>query len=379
MDYTDVKAGIHRHQADMHVRQRRVTLLQRQLREAEADRDRSVASFVAFGEQHEDARYKASRRAIGRQLGVTHPAVNAMVERARTRSSGPATTTPLVPVLGADEAREYVESGALGDIARVVVSLYPGNILLESGLDPAAFADGMDIDVPHMLIQGADGAAIGVEDCLAGYGGTGPSNTVRLLKELGFPVEIAREVYDYRFVELAPDRVLRCADSVHEIGGGLQLSADGRHFIARVYSQRTYLPEGDVTAADAVAAWRSEVMDAPERYPWAAGERRARVYLDRDAAAPLNEEDRTTNRYSVVIEQGRLQLWVSAYFPFRFADLLSTEQLQVLDAAGLRPAEIEPRTWLDRFLPHRRERPPYLLISEDGQDLTHTPEGDPQE
>ncbi|MFD8666575.1 hypothetical protein ACFV1U_14380 [Streptomyces microflavus] len=382
MDYRKVRAEVRRYQADMHVRQRRVTLLHRALRDAEAERDRSVAGFVAFGEQHEGARDAVSRRAIGRQLGVTHPAVNAMVERARTRSRGPAALAPLVPVLGADEAREYVQSGALGDIARVLVAMYPGDILLESGLDPSAFANGTDIDVPNMLIQSADGAAIGVEDCLAGYGGTGPSNTVRLLEELGFPVDLAREVFDYRFVELAPDRVLRSGDAVHQVGGGLELSSDGQYFIARVRSQRTYLPGGDLIAAHTVAAWCSEVMDEPERYPWAAGERRARVYLDRNAAASLNNDDPhriASNRYSVVIEQGRLQLWVSAYFPYNFADLLSTEQLHALDAAGMRPEGIEPRTWLDRFLPRRRERPPFILISEDGQDLAHSPEGATQE
>ncbi|MFF8618623.1 hypothetical protein [Streptomyces sp. NPDC015350] len=379
MDYREVKAEVRRYQADMHARQRRVTLLHRTLREAEAERDRSVAAFAEFGQQHEGARDAASRRAIGRQLGVTHTAVKGMAERAHTRSQqGPVAATPLVPVLGADEAREYVESGALGDIARVLVAMFPGNILLESGLDPSAFANGTDIDVPHMLIQGTDGAAIGVEDCLAGYGGTGPSNTVRLLKELGFPVDVAREVCDYRFVELAPYRVVRAADAVHEIGGALELSSDGQHFISRVYSQRTYLPDGDVTAAGTVAAWCREVMDDPERYPWAAGERRARVYLDRDAAVSLNSGDlhrTTSNQYSVVIEQGRLQLWVAAYFPYNFADLLSTEQLHALDAASMRPEGIEPRTWLDRFLPRRRERPPFILISEDGQDLTYSPEG----
>ncbi|MFB7031000.1 MULTISPECIES: hypothetical protein [unclassified Streptomyces] len=370
MDTDDLKSAVTQHRADMHARHRRIALLARQLREAEADRDRSVARFVALGEEHEGARHKASRRAIGRELGVTHRAVTGMVERARTRAPHLAADAPLIPVLSAEQAREYVESGALGQLARVQVAFNPADIILESGLDPSAFPDLGDHDAPNMLVHGSDGSVIGVEECLAGYGGTGPSNSVRLLRQLGFAEELAREVFQHRYIELAPSGILRASvDSVHSVGAGLALSADGTHFVTR-------LPHG---AADTVAAWTAEVMDEPDRYPWAAGIRRARVYLDRDAAAPLQEPYRAwrgTNHVSIVIEQGRLQLWCAAIYPFNFSDLLSTEQLRVLDAADMRPGDIEPRTWIDRFLPQRRERPPYIVISEDGDDLTYIPDGD---
>ncbi|MFJ8166521.1 hypothetical protein ACIRBY_37155 [Streptomyces sp. NPDC096136] len=372
MDHFKLKAAVQQHRAEMHARHRRIALIARQLREAEADRDRAVARFVALGEEHAGARHETGVRAIGRELGVTHRAVTGMVERARTRTPHPSADAPLIPVLGAEEARAYVESGALGDLTRVQVAFNPADIVLESGLDPSVFPDLGDHDAPNMLIHGADGAVIGVEECLSGYGGTGPSNTVRLLKELDFPEDIRREVYPHRYIELTRSGVIRASEeSLHRVGGGLALSPDGGHFVVRV---REDMPR-------AVADWTAEVMAEPAKYPWAAGPRRARVYLDRAAAAPLQEPYRVwrgNHTFTVVIEQGRLQLWVAAYPPFRFNDILSREQLLVLDAADLRPADVEPRTWLDRFIPARRERPPFLVISEDGQDLTYPPEGSPQ-
>ncbi|MFK0294796.1 hypothetical protein ACIQU6_30590 [Streptomyces sp. NPDC090442] len=378
MERSEIAAGLHRHQTDMHARQRRVLLLQRQLRAAEADRDQSVSALAAFGEQHEGARHEASRRAISRQLGVTHTTVNGMVDRAGRR---PAAQAPqVVPVLSADKARAYVESGALGDITRITVAFNPADVLLESGLDPTAFADGTDIDAPNMLIHGTDGAVIGVEECLAGYGGTGPSNTHRLLTQLGWEDTLASQVFAHRFIELDRERVIRASEKgLHTVGGGLELAPGGGHFIVRLRSHRPYVPEGG-SMYRTIAAWGNEVMGQPAKYPWAAGARRARVYLDRTAAASLQEPYyawRGSSTFSVVIEQGRLQLWCSAVYPYNFADLLSTEQLRVLDAADLYPADTEPRSWLDKFLPRRRERPPYLTISDDGHDLTHDPEGAP--
>ncbi|MCX5199700.1 DUF3280 domain-containing protein [Streptomyces sp. NBC_00249] len=370
MDHFKLTAAVQQHRADMHARHRRIALLTRQLREAEADRDRAVERFVSLGEVHEAARHETGLRAIGRELGVTHRAVTGMVERARSRTLHPAADAPLIPVLTAEQARAYVESGALGNLARVQVAFNPADIVLESGLDPSVFPDLGDHDVPNMLLHGDDGAVVGVEECLSGYGGTGPSNTVRLLKDLGFAEDLARQVYPHRYIELAPDGVIRAsAESLHGVGGGLALSPGGRHFVVRVREDM----------ARVVADWTAEVMAEPTKYPWAAGTRRARVYLTRDAAAPLQEPYRAWRgnaTFSVIIEQGRLQLWAAAYLPFQFSDILSTEQVQILDAADMRPADVEPRTWLDRFIPARRERPAFLTISEDGQDLTHIPDGD---
>lgn len=374
MEEDSVKSGLYRHQTDVHARHRRVALLKRELRQAEAERDQSVAAMVSFGKNHEAARHEASARAIGRALGVSHTVVNAMVDRADSHPTAPA--PQLVPVVSADKARAYVESGALGEIDRIIVAFNPGDVLLESGLDPSVFADGSDIEAPTLLIRGADGDVLGVSECLAGYGGTGPSNSYRLLTQLGLSKDLANEVFTHRFIEFGRDRVIRAThDGLHSCGGGLELAAGGGHFVARLSHTRSPI-RGEWSMYNAITAWTQEVMDRPEAYPWVAGERRARVYLDRDAAAALQEPSvrwKESARFSVVIEQGRLQLWCSAIYPYNFADLLSSEQLRALGAADLYPDGIEPRTWLDRFLPHRRDRPPFLHISDDGQGLTHEP------
>ncbi|MER8226389.1 hypothetical protein ABTZ58_39065 [Streptomyces sp. NPDC094143] len=67
----------------------------------------------------------------------------------------------------------------------------------------------------------------------------------------------------------------------------------------------------------------------------------------------------------MVNEQGELHLWCSAVYPSDWAELLSREQLDVLAAVDRCPADTEPRGWLDRFLPRRRERPDYIDISAD--------------
>ncbi|QNS09456.1 hypothetical protein [Streptomyces xanthii] len=361
---------------------RQAQVLKRELQAVERQRDRDVAELDEFAQAHKEARADASRRSLARELGVTHPVITAMIERAK-KDAYPTDSTPLVPVLSAYQATEYVRSGAFGQVTGALVAMSETDILLESGRHPKVFADGTRIAAPNTLLRNAEGELLGVEECLAGYGGTGPSNSLRLLRDLGWDEEVAREVFRHRFVEFDMERgVIRSSpDTLHHCGGNLEFT--GGHLVARLRRGRAWDPYDRTPANDPLRlrTWVEEILSQPEKHPWAAGPRVARVYLNRDTAVGLQDRIRfrpgvRNSPFSVVIEQGELQLWCSAIYPSDWAELLSQEQLDVLAAADMYPAEVEPRGWLDRFLPRRRERPDYIDISTDGTGaLRHEPDG----
>lgn len=293
-----------------------------------------------------------------------HDAAQGDRRQPRTAEDSGVTAQP-VPVLTTDEAQARIEAGDLGDIQRVQVAFSEADILLESALDPAVFDTGDSISAPTLLIHGTNGKAIGVSQCNAGYPGTGPSNSHRLLKALGFPPELARQVHDYRFIELDRDQVLRTSeDCLHTAGSGIQLSTDKSHFIVRISADTR-----------SVTPWVNEILDQPERYPWVHGVRRARVLLDwraPTAQAQRSNTGRAAMNTSLVVEQGRLQLWCAVGgFPFRGRELMGRTQLDVLAAVGVYPAGIRPRNWLNRLLPQNARRPAFIDISEDLEGLQY--------
>ncbi|WP_328972614.1 hypothetical protein [Streptomyces sp. NBC_00239] len=374
-----MEAELNRLMAKMRTTHRQVGNLQRDLRAAERQRDRDVADVNAYAQARKEARGTASMRALARELGVTHPAISAMVERAAKNSYSLINQSPLVPILSAQQATDYVKSGAFGYVTGAMVAMSEADILMESGRHPRAFADGTRISPPNLLLRNGEGELLGVEECLAGYGGTGPSNTVRLLTDLGWSEDVAREAFRYLYVEFDIERgVLRGSEqSLYHCGGNLEIV--GERLVARL---RAALPHASPSrnARDPLGlrAWTDEILDRPQDHPWAAGPRVARVYLNRNAAAGLQDRryqpGQRNTPVSVVIEQGELQLWCSALNPSDWTELLSREQLDVLAAVDIYPADAEQRSWLDSFLPRRRERPDYIDISADG---THTLQYEP--
>lgn len=214
------KGELSRRLTNVRTSHRQVQTLKRELHAAERQRDRDVAELDEFAQTYKEARAEASRRTLARELGVTHPVITSMIERAG-RDAYPVDPTRLIPVLSAYEAAQYVKSGAYGHVTGATVAFTETDILLESGRHPKAFADGTRISAPNMLLRNEEGELLGVEECLAGYGGTGPSNSFRLLQELGWSEEAAREVLHYRFIEFDIERgVVRANEQgLHHCGG----------------------------------------------------------------------------------------------------------------------------------------------------------------
>ncbi|MFF4924245.1 hypothetical protein ACFY4B_26985 [Kitasatospora sp. NPDC001261] len=372
-----------RAKARMTAAQHRVDALTDELHGAEAHRDRAVAAVDAFAEAAPGEKRLLSRRDIARQIGVTHPAVKGMVDRAREH--GPATGPEPALVMGPWSAIQYIAAGAFGTVERALVANNEADIVLECGAHPAVWAEGTLLNTPSLVLVSTTGELLGVTNCNAGYGGTGPSASHDLLLQLGWDENAASTVFSHEFVELSLENgVLRTADeSLHGgVGGGLE--SIGGALIARL---RTAVPSPlerrPVNREDPInlLPWVRTVLDQPERYPWAAGERVARVYLDREASTGLQDQSPFTTRgrsvVSIVIEQGDLQLWCPAHHSTSWTRAFSSEQLQVLANAGLDPADLMEAKGglLGRLMP-RPQRPAYVEISRTGgTTLAHEPVG----
>jgi hypothetical protein len=372
-----------RAQARMAAAQHRVDALTGELRSAEQVRDQAVALVDTFTQPGPGEKKLLSRRDIARQIGVTHPAIKGMVERAK--ELGPATGPEPALVMSPWNATQYIETGAFGTVARALVANNEADIVLECGAHPAVWAEGTRLNTPSLVLVSTTGELLGVTNCNAGYGGSGPSASHDLLRRLGWDETAAATVFSHQFVELSlEDGVLRTTEeSLHGgVGGGLE--SIGGALIARLRTPTANpLNPQPVNRQDPInlLPWVKEVLDQPERYPWAAGERVARVYLDREASTGLQDQSPYTTRgrsvVSIVIEQGDLQLWCPAHHSTDWTQAFSSEQLQVLANADLDPADLMEAKGglLSRLMP-RPQRPAYVEISRTGSTtLAHEPVG----
>lgn len=300
-----------------------------------------------------------SQRGIGHRLGLSHPTVAGMIERS---AESPPSQEPLerrpVPVVFPGELDDYLP--AFGELASIWLAFEEADILIELGRHPVAFAYGSSVEIPRMVLVNSAGEALGVDDCVPGYGGTGPHNAFDVLLKLGLAETEARAVFQHRFLHY------------DLVNGNHRLELAPRHDL---YVRGLRLIDGFpvvvVEDEEGVAHnWISHVLDREPRLSWADGERVARVYLDYEAAAlaglraltPLDHRIRT-----LIIEQGELQLWIPAYLPREWTQFVSDEAAEILETAGLSP-EISARTWVQKILAHTSRRHALFAdISRDGQ------------
>lgn len=113
--------------------------------------------------------------------------------------------------------------------------------------------------------------------------------------------------------------------------------------------------------------------DGVELPPWLEGPRVARVFLDAGAARDQGFADeglRGGTTYSIVLQQGLVQLWLPTYRPLHQNEVLSEEAYLALERARLRPEGYGDAGsvrgvlgQLGRLLMRRR---PWIDVSEDG-------------
>jgi hypothetical protein len=353
-----------------------VLALEHELAAARAQLALAADELVQMGE---------SRRTVARQLGTSHAQVGVLVDEAQqARACVP---DQLVPVIYPWQVADYRDS--FGDPAEVFVASSTLDLLVGSRLHPASFLVGTHTAIPNLLLRSRTGAVMGVEDCQCGYGGTGPHNSHRVLRELGVEDADAKLVFGYAYIHL--DRVT----GQHQLAKDPYISFEQLELHAGAPTgivTRSLFPKVSRSGVPQVPAWKRQsaewvhhVLDAEPRLPWADGERVARCYLTSEAAeeAGLRRHGIRWERFTMIIEQGDAQLWVPAYQPHGFSELLSEEQYELLAVADLYPEKLAARergNWLQRLLAQYRTRPPYIDISRSGTArLQREPHGQPVE
>ncbi len=214
------------------------------------------------------------------------------------------------------------------DASDVWLAFNPGDFLAELELSPAMFAIGQAGRLPPALLRSVQGEWLGISDCLCGYGGSGPHNTVELLAALGLDREtVAPIVFSSRFVHLDVGRgelVKRASDPLTHLPADAYVTDDTVIVPLQDRSSgasRSWLRweprAGDHTfererngEGNTLKDWCEELLcrDPP---PWATPPPRARIYTSRDTAQQAGLE-RQGESFTLIVEQGDLQLWCAA-------------------------------------------------------------------
>lgn len=322
-----------------------------------------------------------SQSRVGRRIGVSHTHVKALAERVEsdlalpTPEQGWRDVLPRVPVLMPAVAGQFVT-----DTARRITYIVTGAGLLDaflaSGLDPERMpVDGHRLLPPRMLWRLDDGHWVGVEDVQFGYGGTGPSNTVRALTAAGVDEALALDVAGHGWAEV--DLV----EQTEQLGPRSMTGRFPHAFLEQPGCGRAYVHTITGDLGGEFEAW-VDFLDRPAaQLPrWLRGERTARVFLEPQAATSQGftmRAVRSTGSISpkpatVVIEQGRFQLWLRTFTP-EPPRRLSDETYDSLAKADLYPndlAQLDSRSrfqgYLDRMLGREPVRPDWFDISRSG-------------
>lgn len=268
--------------------------------------DRRIGQLAAQAITADEYTTEAS---VGRALGISPEDVGGLV--AAAGNSGPSRRAqPRIPVLDNTLAGDYVcARGAR--IVRSISGFDEGDVLFQSGLDPALFADPGDaggrISVPNMVWQLDSGHWVGVSMATVGYGGTGCGFSMQALMHAGVDEQAAAEIVRSRFCDAVDvDDVSSWHTStiwpVHarsfpwmvadrmivNFGPGLRLFEDGSLSAGPVLPTPDVDPSGFLpskTAQTPYEAWLGFLDQERAALPeWAQGRRVARVFLDEAAA-----------------------------------------------------------------------------------------------
>lgn len=365
--------------------------LRRRRERLSADFDSAGTEIGAITEVLSDLGQPKSRSA--EHAGVSPSHMTELV--ARARAEGRSIPDPLrrIPELRGTELQNYV--AAHGGPVRVLASFADLDVLHLSRLDPMAFLRGDYLFCPHMLIQCADDEWTAVENVQVGYGGTGPGNARSELTSLGIDQATADLIAGYRVSDVALTDALVADDAsqfthdwpqsdlseYHYIAERLvvPIDADGfgqipesAYVHARQQKDTLHGFYGLPPSRSELRAWLDLLDD--ESLPWRHGVRRARVYFDLDAA---NDDGYTFPRrmglgfpatYSVIIEQGPIQLWLKVPRSNDPSQRYAPEVHAALGAAGFYTDHLDPTAGRGAFVRWMsglgRTPPPYVDLDD---------------
>lgn len=271
-----------------------------------------------------------------------------------------------VPFLHGVELQEFVN--ARGGPQRIIASFSDLDAMYMAGLSPETFLDrdfGFGLRLPQMLILTRDGDWVAVHNVTVGYTGTGPSNARRELGGLGIPPDLIDLIVRSRVSDVDldhPDQGLHTHQWPH-VPLGPPWPVDD-FFVSVVHVENELFtrsardfhigpPDGQTYGGfypspptePPLTSWL-KALDSPTKPEWMSGPRRARVYLDRSLArahgftlATLQPGSNQYVVYPVILEQGRLQLWLNIPTSNDPTVLFTPEIYDALDQAGFYTGE----------------------------------------
>lgn len=340
--------------------------------------------------------YGRSKSAIARMLDISQPHVTSLIERYHERNDGLLRPEAIVPIVNHSEALDYLrESGRW--VSRVIAAFSTRDLLIYSGLEPSLFREDYTVRPPCMLWQLDDGKWIGIGNICVGYGGTGPGHAYYLLRDVGFSDEVADCAYEFRLFEISGSGTVI---SKEFYGTELPLRRerfdfhwpeihtrpDGTYmYVARLRREdlpgtheRDRDPSSDYGPSKEHTRYEQwlSVLDANGLPDWLAGPRVARVYTNSETAKEHGFTGLPPGSFSpgsddivhqLILEQGRLQVWLPIYAPLDETHLLADEAYAALDQAGLYPSDLAGLDARSRFGRYTRRltsgRPDHIDIS----------------
>ncbi|KMV18289.1 hypothetical protein ACT17_11670 [Mycolicibacterium conceptionense] len=320
---------------------------------------------------------------IARRVSIPRPTLNEFIAAAANSNvptgSAVAPVTPL-PVLSESELVQAVQQG--GPVTEIAASFGDTDTMFLSREPFARFVKGKWLHIPHLMLRLDETGWIGVSNTTVGYGGTGPTNAHRALSSIGIDDDLAREVAFYNRVS----HVVFDADgnpSFNEQGvqwPRLGLAAPepfgdnlDRFRIKLLVTDGVPCGDDDVLSEpdeaddgfyesepDGLTQWQRwlKYLDNPPAWLPPSDTRRGTLYTSLEAAgdagfSDIARADREANRrspvrvdidnpyftYPLIIEQGPVQLWLTAYTSTDPTVWVPPEFHDVLRDSGLLPKE----------------------------------------
>ncbi|MGB3674843.1 MAG: hypothetical protein WA988_10415 [Candidatus Nanopelagicales bacterium] len=340
---------------------------------------------------------------VARQVGIPRPTLQEFLTAAEKAGPAPMPAPPAkpLPVLSEGELVGAVRDG--GPIVEIIASFCETDVLFMSREPFARFANpdwGHGMRIPHLMLLLEEAGWVGVDNATVGYGGTGPSNAHRALVAVGidddlasaiaFDNRVSRVVFDeagvpkfleagtqwprlglsvpepfgenrdrFRVKVLIGDRGRGCDDDVFAGGGD---SMDG------FYPS----PPDDLTLTQ---RWL-RFLDSPPAWMPPPARRGGTLFTSLSTAAEAGFRDGSqtgpvhmespTSTYQLIIEQGPVQLWITAYTSPDPSVWVPVEFHDVLSEAGLLPqyaVAADAASTLRKLVSrHRNRRPASITL-----------------
>lgn len=320
---------------------------------------------------------------VARRVGIPRPTLAEFVAAAGKAGLGQASAPAVpLPVLAGDDLVAAVSAG--GPIVEIIASFADADTLFMSDESWGRFADvgwAHGMRVPNVMLRLEEAGWIGVDNCIVGYGGTGPDNAYRALVSVGIDEALADDIaYRNRVSQVlfdesgAAKHLVRTVRWPHVwLSTPEAFGEDHNRFRVKLLVEGPTRDEPDVLEGDSeptdrltmAQRWLRYLDDPPAWLP-PASERRGTLFTSPEAAAEAGFKDKwgdgsPTGTYQLVIEQGPVQLWVTAYTSEDPAVWVPREFHGVLVDAGLLPEDVveaDAASALRKLITRRRNRRP---------------------